>query len=64
MERRKRSRHSITLPLEYWETDDSSLGGLVSDLSEAGLLMYSVKDIHFHIKNGVVVRVRWELYVD
>jgi len=45
MERRKRSRHSITLPLEYWETDDSSYGGLVSNVSESGLLIHSVRDI-------------------
>ncbi len=45
MERRRHPRHSITLPLEYWETDDSSYGGLVSNVSETGLLVHSVKDI-------------------
>ena len=45
MERRRHTRHPITLPLEYWETDDSSYGGLVSNVSEAGLLIYSVRDI-------------------
>ena len=45
MERKKHPRHPITLPLEYWETDGSSYGGLVSNVSEAGLLIYSVRDI-------------------
>jgi len=45
MERRKHPRHTITLPLEYWETDDSFHGGLVSNVSETGLLIHSVKDI-------------------
>ena len=45
MERRKHPRHTITLPLEYWETDDSFHGGLVNNVSETGLLIHSVKDI-------------------
>ncbi len=45
MERRKHRRYPITLPLEYWETDDSLHGGLVSNLSEKGLLIHSVKEI-------------------
>ncbi len=45
LERRKHRRHPITLPLEYWETDDSFYGGLVSNVSETGLLIHCVKDI-------------------
>ena len=45
MERRKHRRHPITLPLEYWGTDDSFQGGLVSNLSEGGLLIHSVRKI-------------------
>ncbi len=35
----------MTLPLEYWEADDSLCGGVVSNVSETGLLIHSVKDI-------------------
>jgi len=35
----------MTLPLEYWETDDSLYGGLVINISETGLLIHSVKDV-------------------
>ncbi len=45
MEQRRHPRHSITLPLEYWETDDSFYGGVVSNVSETGLLVHSVRDI-------------------
>jgi c-di-GMP-binding flagellar brake protein YcgR len=45
-ERRKYPRVSINLPLEYRESDNSSPeGGLVSNLSETGMLVYSIKDI-------------------
>ena len=45
-ERRKYPRVSVNLPLEYRESDDSSPeGGLVSNLSEIGMLIYSIKDI-------------------
>ena len=45
-ERRKYPRVSINLPLEYRESDDSSPeGGVVSNLSEIGMLIYSIKDI-------------------
>ncbi len=35
----------MTLPLEYWETDDPFYGALVSNISETGLLIHSVKNI-------------------
>ena len=45
-ERRKYLRVSINLPLEYRESDNSSPeGGLVNNLSETGMLIYSIKDI-------------------
>ena len=44
-ERRKQSRVPISLPLEYWETDDACHGGLVENLSEMGVLIYSVRNI-------------------
>jgi c-di-GMP-binding flagellar brake protein YcgR len=44
-ERRKQSRVPISLPLEYWETDDACHGGLVGNLSEMGVLVYSIRNI-------------------
>jgi len=44
-ERRKYPRYSIKLPLEYWRTDDVCRGGLVGNLSEAGLLICSGQDM-------------------
>ena len=45
MERRKHPRVSVRLPLEYWETDDACHGGLVENLSEMGMLIYSIRNI-------------------
>jgi hypothetical protein len=42
-ERRKSPRFPFLL--EYWETEDSCHGGLVGNLSEKGLLIYSLQDI-------------------
>ncbi len=44
-ERRKYPRYSISLPLEYWQTDDTCHGGIVGNLSEAGLLIYSLQEM-------------------
>lgn len=44
-ERRKYPRYSIELPLEYWQTDDACRGGLVGNVSEAGLLIHSLQDM-------------------
>ena len=44
MERRRHPRVSVRLPLEYWETDDARHGGLVENISEMGLLIYSIQD--------------------
>ncbi len=55
MERRRHPRHSIILPLEYWETEDSSHGGLVANVSETGLLIYSVEDMPLNKKLNVRV---------
>ncbi len=44
-ERRKYPRYSIELPLEYWQTDDALHGGMVGNLSDGGLLIYSARDI-------------------
>ena len=44
-ERRKYPRYSVSLPLEYWQTDDACRGGIVGNLSEGGLLIYSLQDM-------------------
>ena len=44
-ERRRYPRFSIKSPLEYWETEDSCCGGLVGNVSEKGLLIYSIHAI-------------------
>ncbi len=44
-ERRRYPRYSISLPLEYWQTDDACRGGIVGNLSEGGLLIYSLQDM-------------------
>jgi len=55
-ERRKYPRVSITLPFEYRESDSSSPeGGLVSNLSEIGMLIYSIKDIPIGSEFKIVV---------
>ncbi len=45
-DRRKYPRVPINLPLEYREADNSPPeGGLVSNLSEIGMLVHSIRDI-------------------
>ena len=44
-ERRKYPRYLIVLPLEYWQNDDACRGGMVGNLSEGGLLIYSFHDM-------------------
>jgi len=44
-EKRRYPRHSIELPLEYWETDNACRGGLVCNVSKKGLCIYSLHDM-------------------
>ncbi len=44
-EKRKHTRNSITLILEYWDTYGSLHGGLVGNVSKTGLLIYSLQDL-------------------
>jgi hypothetical protein len=55
MDKRKHPRFSIRLPLQYWETHDSSKGGLVGNVSETGLLIYSIEDMRIGIELKVKV---------
>ena len=43
--RRKHPRYSIQLPLEYWQSDNARRGGVAGNLSEEGLLIYSIQDM-------------------
>jgi hypothetical protein len=54
-EKRKSPRFPFPLPLEYWETEDSCHGGLVGNLSENGLLIYSLQDIPVGSDLGIKV---------
>ena len=51
----KRKFPRFALPLEYWETEDSCHGGLVGNLSEKGLLIYSIQDIPAGTDLGIKV---------
>jgi hypothetical protein len=44
-EKNRSIRFPLSLPLEYWETEGSSHGGLVGNLSESGILIYSIENI-------------------
>ena len=40
--------------MEYWETDDASQGGLVANVSQRGLLIYSI----FETDIGVELKIK------
>ena len=44
-ERRQHPRFTVKLALDYWETLQAVRGGLVADISEAGLRIHSVHPI-------------------
>ncbi len=56
-ERRQHRRFSVQLPLDYWETSDALMAGLVADISETGLRIHSVLPIQVgaELKIGVYV---------
>ena len=45
IERRKNHRYLVRLPVEYWKTEDAAREGLVFNVSETGLLIYSAEDM-------------------
>jgi hypothetical protein len=53
-ERRQRRRFSVKLPLDYWETPDVLRGGLLGDISAAGLRIHSVH----RIQTGAELKIR------
>jgi hypothetical protein len=54
-EQRKHPRYDVKLRVEYWETWDSSHGGLVRNVSEKGALIYSGEDMS--IGNNLRIKV-------
>ncbi len=53
-EKRQHPRFPVRLPLDYWETPDVLTGGLVADVSEAGLRIHSVRPI----QTGAELKIR------
>ena len=54
VERRQHHRFSVELPLDYWQTPEVIKGGLVGNLSEAGLLMKSIHKVEI----GTKIKIR------
>jgi len=53
-ERRQHPRFSVKLPLDFWQTPDVVQGGVVTDMSEAGL---GIRSIH-KIQIGAEFKIR------
>jgi hypothetical protein len=53
-ERRHHPRFSVKLPLDFWQTPDVVQGGVVTDMSEAGLGIRSI----YEIQIGVELKIR------
>jgi hypothetical protein len=54
-EKRQHPRFSVKLALDYWQTPDLIQAGLVANISETGLLIYSVHKIQIGTKLGIRV---------
>ena len=62
-ERRQHPRFTVKLPLDYWEaSSDVLMGGLVADISEAGLRIDSVHPIQIGAELKIRVYVSKEEY--
>jgi hypothetical protein len=44
-ERRRHLRVADKCPMKYWETSGACHGGFIGDVSERGLLIYSIQDM-------------------
>ena len=53
-ERRQHPRYSVKVPLDFWQTPDVVQGGLVTDMSEAGLGFQSIHEIQI----GAELKIR------
>ncbi len=54
-EKRQHPRFPVKLPLDYWETPEVVKAGFVGNISETGLLMYSVHRIEIGTNLGIRV---------
>jgi PilZ domain len=54
-EKRQHPRFSVKLPLDYWQTPELIQGGLVANICETGLLIYSVHKIQIGTKLAIRV---------
>ncbi len=54
-ERRQHPRYSVKVPIDLWRTPDVVVGGLVTDMSEAGLGFSSVHEIQISTDLGIRV---------
>jgi hypothetical protein len=54
-ERRRHPRYPVTLPIDLWQTPDVVLGGVVTDMSEAGLGFRSTHQIQTSTDLGIRV---------
>ena len=59
MDKRKLHRFSVKLPLQYWDAYNSSKKGVLGNVSETGLLIYSVEDMR--VGTELKVRVHFSL---
>jgi hypothetical protein len=55
VERRRHPRYSVTLPIDLWQTPEVVLGGVVTDMSEAGLGFRSTHEIQISADLGIRV---------
>jgi len=55
VERRRHPRYPVTLPIDLWQTPGVVLGGLVTDMSEAGLGFRSTHEIQTSTDLGIRV---------
>ncbi len=63
-EKREHPRYLARLPLDYWETSDVLLGGLVANISERGLLFHSVHEMQIGTNLGIRVYLSKDYSLD
>ncbi len=64
-DRRQHPRYSVKLPIDLWQTPDIVLGGVLTDMSEAGLGFSSVHKIQISTDVGIRVYLsRGEFHFD
>jgi hypothetical protein len=65
VERRQHPRYPVRLPIDLWQTPDVVLGGVVTDMSEAGLGFRSTHEIQISTDLGIRVYLsRGEFHFD